>query len=159
MYKSRSDVFPRSTCLGLTILCLVLLSELTAAKSFAQEAQNQQEDWTLSFRANNDLRERDNEAHRAHQIENTEPLPPDARQEYVREYGSIIDEGIESLKHAIGLRPDYDDAMAYLNLLYRRKADTVDYQNERDELLKMADDLVDRVKEIKEKRAQVPTQP
>src|SRR6267143_647624 len=43
MYKSRSNVFPRSICLELVIVCLVLLSELTAAKSFAQEAQPQQE--------------------------------------------------------------------------------------------------------------------
>ena len=49
--------------------------------------------------------------------------------------------------------------MAYLNLLYRRKADTVNYQNERDELLHMADDLVDKVNEIKTKRAQQPSQP
>jgi hypothetical protein len=52
------------------------------------------------------------------------------------------------------VRPDYDDAMAYLNLLYRRKADTVNFQDERDELLKMADDLLDKVKEIKERRAE-----
>jgi len=43
--------------------------------------------------------------------------------------------------------------MAYLNLLYRRKADTAAYQNERDELLKMADDLVDKVKDIKQKKS------
>jgi len=37
---------------------------------------------------------------------------------------------------------------------YRRKADTVNYQDERDGLLKMADELVDKVKEIKQKRAE-----
>lgn len=109
-------------------------------------------DWTLSFRANNELRARNNQEHMAHQIMDTEPLPPDAREEYVREYGTVIDEGIDSLKHAIELKPDYDDAMAYLNLMYRRKADTVTYQNERDELLKVADDLMDKVKEIKQQR-------
>src|SRR6202166_4259815 len=34
-----------------------------------------------------------------------------------------IQEGIENLNKAIQLRPDYDDAMAYLNLMYREKAD------------------------------------
>jgi translation initiation factor 2B subunit (eIF-2B alpha/beta/delta family) len=63
------------------------------------------------------------------------------------------------LKKAISLRPDYDDAMAYLNLLYRRKADTVDSQNERDALEKMADDLIDKVREIKQKRAAQSQQP
>ena len=116
-------------------------------------------DWTLSFRANNELRTRYNQAHLAQQVEATEPPPPDVREEYVRDYGRLIDEGIESLMRAIALRSDYDDAMAYLNLLYWRKADTVNYQYGRDELLKMADDLVDRVKEIKQKRAEQPTQP
>ena len=116
-------------------------------------------DWTLSFRANNELRARYNQAHIAHQVKDTEPLPPDAREEYVRKYGAIIDEGIESLKYAITLRPDYDDAMAYLNLLYRRKADAVASPSERDDLLLMADYLVDRVKEIKWKRAGQATQP
>jgi len=32
-----------------------------------------------------------------------------------------IQEGIDSLNKAIQLRPDYDDAMAYLNLMYRRE--------------------------------------
>jgi len=44
--------------------------------------------------------------------------------------------------------------MAYLNLAYRRKADIVASESERDELIKMAEDLVDKVKEIKEKRAE-----
>jgi tetratricopeptide (TPR) repeat protein len=36
---------------------------------------------------------------------------------------SLIEEGIESLGKAIELRPDYDDAMAYLNLMYRERGD------------------------------------
>ena len=299
MYKSRSIMFPRSICLWLVIVCLVLLTELTAAKSFTQEAQPQQEtppqteerrqarqalnegvqnfkngqydeaivefqraklldpklmnarlylatayasqyipgapseanrelgrkaveefrgvldidpqnlsaidgigsiifqmagtpfdakkfeesksfhqkhiqirpndpesyywvgviDWTLSFRANKELRARYNEAHVKHQIKDTEPLSPDVREEYVREYGSIIDEGVESLKRAIKLRPDYDDAMAFLNLLYRRKADAVADATERSDLLLMADYLVDRIKEIKQKEAEQPLRP
>ena len=34
-----------------------------------------------------------------------------------------IQEGITALNKALELRPDYDDAMAYLNLMYREKAD------------------------------------
>ena len=34
-----------------------------------------------------------------------------------------IQEGIDSLNKALQLRPDYDDAMAYLNLTYRERAD------------------------------------
>ena len=35
----------------------------------------------------------------------------------------LVDEGIKELLKAIELRPGYDDAMSYLSLLYRRKAD------------------------------------
>jgi tetratricopeptide (TPR) repeat protein len=113
-------------------------------------------DWTLSFRANGLLRTKNNLSVRGRQLSDIEPLPPNLREDYAREYGSTIDEGIDSLKHAIELRPDYDDAMAYLNLLYRRKADTAANESEREQLLNMADDLIDKVKEIKEKRAEAP---
>jgi hypothetical protein len=81
------------------------------------------------------------------------PLPPDIREQYSGENGAIIDDGIKALKQALSLRPDYDDAMAYLNLLYRREADVVESPTERDELIKQADDLIDKVKEIKSNRA------
>jgi hypothetical protein len=76
----------------------------------------------------------------------------------VNKYGALVDEGIADLQKAILLRPEYDDAMAYLNLLYRRKADMVGTVDERNALLKQADDLVDKVKEIKQKRAELPQQ-
>jgi tetratricopeptide (TPR) repeat protein len=60
-------------------------------------------DWGLSFRANNELRHRYNEAHIKHQTKDTDPLPPDVREEYLRECGAIIDEGIRSLRHAMTL--------------------------------------------------------
>jgi tetratricopeptide (TPR) repeat protein len=34
-----------------------------------------------------------------------------------------VEEGIAELANALRLRPDYDDAMAYMNLLYRERAD------------------------------------
>jgi tetratricopeptide (TPR) repeat protein len=111
-------------------------------------------DWSLAYRANGELREKFNEYAGGRKLSNVEPLPRDLREQYEREYGSTIDEGIASLKRAIELKPDYDDAMAYLNLLYRRKADTVASKAERDELTKMADELVDTLKEIKQKRAE-----
>jgi tetratricopeptide (TPR) repeat protein len=37
--------------------------------------------------------------------------------------GPIIQEGLDALNKAVQLRANYDDAMAYINLLYRRKAD------------------------------------
>lgn len=37
--------------------------------------------------------------------------------------GPVVQEGLDALQKAIQLRPNYDDAMAYINLLYRRKAE------------------------------------
>lgn len=111
-------------------------------------------DWTLAFRANGELRERVSRQTKAQTWDAAAPLPPELREQYAREYGPTIEEGINSLKRAISIRPDYDDALAYLNLLYRRKADVVVRQDEREDLLEMADDLVDRLKEIKTQRAQ-----
>ena len=113
-------------------------------------------DWTLSFRGNAELRKDYNEKNIKKQVKETDALPASVRADYVTKYGSLIDEGIDSLKKAIDLRPDYDDAMAYLNLLYRRKADAVDSADQRAELQKQADDLVDKVKEVKQKRASQP---
>ncbi|HVO58814.1 MAG TPA: tetratricopeptide repeat protein [Dongiaceae bacterium] len=113
-------------------------------------------DWTLAFRANGEMRKEYNEKNIKKQVKDTEPLPAAIRGEYLAKYGPLIDEGITDLQKAIQLRPDYDDAMAYLNLLYRRKADTVDSADTRANLLKQADDLVDKVKEVKQKRASQP---
>jgi tetratricopeptide (TPR) repeat protein len=110
-------------------------------------------DWTLSFRADRELRAHFNQFVGGKKLSEAQALPPDLREPYAREYGPTIDEGIASLKQAIVLRPDYDDAMAYLNLLYRRKADTAASKSDRDQWNKMADDLLDKVKEIKQSRA------
>ncbi len=38
----------------------------------------------------------------------------------------VVDEGIKNLEKALQIDPEYDDAMAYMNLLYREKADLED---------------------------------
>jgi tetratricopeptide (TPR) repeat protein len=116
-------------------------------------------DWTLAFRGNGELRAAYNREHVNKQVRDDDPLPPAVRGEYVSKYGALVDEGIAYLQKSIQLRPDYDDAMAYLNLLYRRKADMVESADERANLKKQADELIDKVKEIKQKRAEQPQQP
>ena len=115
-------------------------------------------DWTLAFRANGEMRMDYNKKNIKKQVRDDQPLPPAIRGDYAGKYGPLIEEGVNDLQKAISLRPDYDDAMAYLNLLYRRKADMVESQDERAALLKQADDLVDKVKEIKQKRSEQPQQ-
>ena len=113
-------------------------------------------DWTMAFYANGQLRERFN--NEVTKLDPADPLPPELRPSYEQQYGATIEEGIDCMNRAIKLRPDYDDAMAYLNLLYRRKADIVAGEAEREKFLKAADDLIDKVKEIKEARAKAPGQ-
>jgi tetratricopeptide (TPR) repeat protein len=51
------------------------------------------------------------------------PLPEKARAELADKNNALIDEAIKSLQKAIELKPNYDDAMAYLSLMDREKAD------------------------------------
>jgi len=108
-------------------------------------------DWALAYRANQKLRSAYNDTARS-SVRDDVPLPDPLREQFSREYGAAVDEGIENLKKAIKLRPDYDDALAYLNLLYRQKADQFSTRSEREEYLQMADDLIDKVKETKVKK-------
>jgi len=65
-----------------------------------------------------------------------------------------IAEGIDSLKKAIDLRPDYDDAMAYMNLMFRERADVeCDDLAARAEDLKTADHWVDETLRVKKAKA------
>ena len=112
--------------------------------------------WTMAFRANAEMRAAYNRENLRKPVKDTDPLPATVRTDYVQKYGASVDEGIQDLQTAIKLRPDYDDAMAYLNLLYRRKADMVESADERASLQKQADELIDKVKEIKQKRAEQP---
>lgn len=66
-----------------------------------------------------------------------------------------VDEGIQSLNKALQLRPDYDDAMAYLNLLYREKADLeCGNLDARSADLKIADEWVDKTMATKKTKAE-----
>jgi len=67
----------------------------------------------------------------------------------------IIQDGIDNLNKALQLRQDYDDAMAYMNLLYREKADReCDQPDERTADLKTADEWVDKTMAAKKAKAE-----
>lgn len=67
---------------------------------------------------------------------------------------TLIDEGKEMLEKALKIRPDYDDAMAYLNLMYREEAD-LDCTDPaaRAAALKTADEWVDKTMATKKAKA------
>jgi hypothetical protein len=71
---------------------------------------------------------------------------------------SVIQDGLDNLNKALQLRQDYDDAMAYLNLLYREKADReCDMPDQRAADLKTADDWVDKTMAAKKAKAEKQT--
>jgi tetratricopeptide (TPR) repeat protein len=68
--------------------------------------------------------------------------------------GAVIQDGLDNLNKALQLRPDYDDAMAYINLLYREKADReCDMPEQRAADVKAADEWVDKTLEVKKVKA------
>ena len=113
-------------------------------------------DWTLTYRDNLEMRGKWRLDHAGKALKDDDPMPKDIIDQYSKENGTMIDEGIDDLKKALELRPDYDDAMAYMNLLLRRKADEAATPDARAALLKQADDFVEKAKEIKQKKMEAP---
>ncbi len=115
-------------------------------------------EWRLAYAANNKFRVEYNATARK-QIKDEEPMPKELREKFVADQSANIENGIHHLQKAMALQQDYDDAMAYLNLLYRQKADQVESPDDRAKLLKDADELVERVKAIKQRRLEAPPTP
>ena len=69
---------------------------------------------------------------------------------------AAVDEGMKMLQTAIDKRQDYDAAMAYMNLLYRRKANdmTCDDAQARADLIKTANDWSDKAMAARKKKAE-----
>ncbi len=99
-------------------------------------------DWTLSFKPRAELR------NKLKLARPEDPIPVKQRLELAKSNGPVVEEGIEALKKAIDIKPDYIDALAYLNLLYREKADLVEGA-ERAGLTSQADAIVEKIKEIR----------
>ncbi len=69
-----------------------------------------------------------------------------------------VAEGKQMLEKALQLRPDYDDAMAYLNLMYREEADLeCNDPAARAAALKTADEWVDKTMATKKAKAEKAT--
>jgi tetratricopeptide (TPR) repeat protein len=110
-------------------------------------------DWTLAYRGNAEARQAYNLQNPKKQAKEADPLPDKVREQFTQQYQQLVDEGLMMLQKATELRPDYADAIAYQSLLLRQKADMSDTAT-RASLEKQADDLLDKVKEIKQKIAE-----
>jgi tetratricopeptide (TPR) repeat protein len=106
-------------------------------------------DWTQSYAPRQ-------EARAGLGLKPDEPLKDKKVCESLRDRNlSKVDDGIQNLNKALQLRPDYDDAMAYMNLLYREKADLeCGNADARSEDLKTADQWVDKTMATKKQKAE-----
>ena len=82
------------------------------------------------------------------------PLPSPQKDELKEHYSALLEEGIENLNHALLLDPQYDDAMAYLNLLIRERADLRDTKAEYLADVAIADNWVQKTLDTKKMKAQ-----
>jgi tetratricopeptide (TPR) repeat protein len=108
-------------------------------------------DYWIVYRANAQLRFEYNQKAKKH-IQEIDPLPPAVRDQFIKEDGDVVQEGIDNLHKAIALRKDYGDAMAFLNLLLRQKGDMELTKEARDADNQQADALLEQVKEINQKK-------
>jgi tetratricopeptide (TPR) repeat protein len=71
-------------------------------------------------------------------------------------YLPVLQEGIDHLNRAIEIEADYDDAMAYLNLLYRQEADLENTPEEYQQDIARADEWVQRALDTRKQKAKPP---
>jgi Tfp pilus assembly protein PilF len=76
------------------------------------------------------------------------------KDELKAKFGPVIDSGLQSLDKALQIDPEYDDAMAYENLLIRERADLMDSKQEYEQQVKIADDWVQKALATKKAKAE-----
>ena len=81
------------------------------------------------------------------------PLPNPARQQLKTEYSSLIEHGISSFEKALQLDPQYSDAMAYMNLLIRERADLADSPEQYRSETELANQWVQKALDAKKAQA------
>jgi len=71
-------------------------------------------------------------------------IPAKFRTDLAEKNGKLVDEGLKALQKAIELHPNDVDSMAYLNLMYRQRAEIDPDDASRAADLKLADDWVNK---------------
>ena len=106
-------------------------------------------DWTQAYKARMDAKS-------AAGIKNEDPIKDKKLCTEVQgKNQQPVQEGIDDLNKALTLRKDYDDAMAYLNLLFREKADIeCGDPDARRQDLSTADDWVKKTMDTKKAKAE-----
>jgi len=75
------------------------------------------------------------------------------KEELKTQYLGIIDEGMSDLHKALEIDPEYEDAMSYMNLLVREKADLVDSPDDYKQQVQVADGWIQKALDTKKAKA------
>jgi tetratricopeptide (TPR) repeat protein len=75
------------------------------------------------------------------------------KEELRTQYSAVIDEGMQNLQKALDIDKEYDDAMAYMNLLVRERADLVDSPEDYKKQVEVADSWVQKALDTKKAKA------
>ena len=76
------------------------------------------------------------------------------KEELKAKWRPILDEGVANLQKALDIDKEYDDAMAYMNLLIRERADLDDTTDEYKKDVEAADDWVQKALATKKIKAE-----
>ncbi len=104
--------------------------------------------WAVCFRRNGEIR-KEVDLNVPNAKGELPPLPDKARAELEKDNAPLVDEGLKALQKAIEFKPNDSDAMAYLNLLLRQKADIESDSDARKEDLRQAEDWVEKAVAIR----------
>lgn len=94
-----------------------------------------------------------------HGMKADEPGPikdPKVREELKEKYGKLVDEGIDDLKKCLSIDKENEDAMSYVNLLLRKKADLEDTPDAAKADIAQAEDWSNRSLDMKRIKATRP---
>jgi tetratricopeptide (TPR) repeat protein len=105
-------------------------------------------DWAQAFQADGQVR-KDLNIMMPDKRGNLPPLPEKYRSQLEGQNTKLIDEGIQALNKALELKPNDFASMAYLNLLYRQKADIEKSKADRTADLKEADSWQQKAMELR----------
>lgn len=75
------------------------------------------------------------------------------KDELKEKYGAMVDEGIADMQKALDIDKEYDDAMAYMNLLVRERADLMDNSDDYKKQVEVADGWVQKALDTKKLKA------
>jgi tetratricopeptide (TPR) repeat protein len=81
---------------------------------------------------------------------------PKVRAAMREQYGKIIDDGIDNLKKCLQYDKENEDAMSYMNLLLRKKADIADNPDEAKSLIAQAEDWSNKSLDTRKMKATRP---